>query len=103
MLQFTPVSWTHVRWLDPTCTYMRFFAVCQMVIFWQISELNTFFLKHIFEMPPSHSFVVGRLTFLGIMVAPSARYENHFINVELMKIINDHDDHFHISGSITVL
>lgn len=73
VLQFTPVSWTHVRWLDPNSTYMRFFAVCQMVIFWQISELNTFFLKHIFEMPPSHPIVVGRLLFLGIMVAPSAR------------------------------
>ncbi|KAK7574264.1 hypothetical protein V9T40_011455 [Parthenolecanium corni] len=73
VLQFTPVSWTHVRWLDPNSTYMRFFAVCQMVIFWQISELNTFFLKHIFEMPPSHPIVVARLLFLGIMVAPSAR------------------------------
>lgn len=79
VLQFTPVSWTHVRWLDPTCTYMRFFAVCQMVIFWQISELNTFFLKHIFEMPPSHPLVVGRLGFLGIMVAPSARQYYSFV------------------------
>lgn len=79
VMQFTPVSWTHVRWLDPTCTYMRFFAVCQMVIFWQISELNTFFLKHIFEMPPSHPLVVGRLLFLGIMVAPSARQYYSFV------------------------
>ncbi|XP_063245103.1 phosphatidylserine synthase isoform X2 [Bacillus rossius redtenbacheri] len=73
VLQFTPGSWTHVRWLDPTCTYMRFFALCQMVVFWQVSELNTFFLKHIFEMPPSHPIVVLRLVLIGVIVAPSVR------------------------------
>lgn len=79
MMQFTPQSWTHVRWLDPTCTHMRFIGVCQMVLFWQLSELNTFFLKHIFEMPPSHPIVIIRLTFLGIMVAPSARQYYSFV------------------------
>lgn len=73
VLQFTPESWTHVRWLDPYCTYMRFFAICQLVIFWQVCELNTFFLKHIFEMPPTHPLVVTRLIFVGIIVAPSVR------------------------------
>uniref|UniRef100_T1JP00 Phosphatidylserine synthase n=1 Tax=Strigamia maritima TaxID=126957 RepID=T1JP00_STRMM len=29
VMQFTPSSWTHVRWLDPNSTYMRFFAVCE--------------------------------------------------------------------------
>nr|XP_018904478.1 PREDICTED: phosphatidylserine synthase 1-like [Bemisia tabaci] len=79
MLQFTPGSWTHVRWLDPNCTYMRFFALCQMVVFWQLSELNTFFLKHIFEMPPSHPIVGTRLIFLCFMVAPSARQYYTFV------------------------
>ncbi|XP_071453597.1 phosphatidylserine synthase-like [Hetaerina americana] len=73
VLQFTPESWTQVRWLDPASTYMRFFAVTQMVVFWQVSELNTFFLKHVFEMPPSHPLVVGRLIFIGTVVAPSVR------------------------------
>ncbi|XP_077288903.1 phosphatidylserine synthase 1 homolog l(3)77CDf isoform X2 [Arctopsyche grandis] len=73
MLQFTPLSWAPVRWLDPTCTYMRFLALCQLVVFWQLSELNTFFLKHIFEMPPSHPLVVGRLCLIGVIVAPSVR------------------------------
>lgn len=74
MLQFTPLSWAPVRWLDPTCTYMRFLALCQLVVFWQLSELNTFFLKHIFEMPPSHPLVVGRLCLIGVIVAPSVRF-----------------------------
>ena len=73
VLQFTPSSWTPVRWLDPNCTYMRFVAICQLVLFWQVSELNTFFLKHIFEMPPSHPIVVARLFLVGIIVAPSVR------------------------------
>lgn len=29
-------SWTHVRWLDPNCTYMRFIAVSEVVVFWQV-------------------------------------------------------------------
>ncbi|CAK1549854.1 unnamed protein product [Leptosia nina] len=73
ILQFTPVQWTPVRWLDPNCTYMRFFALSQLVVFWQISELNTFFLKHIFEMPPSHPLVIARLVLIGVIVAPSVR------------------------------
>ncbi|XP_037038835.1 phosphatidylserine synthase 1 [Bradysia coprophila] len=73
VLQFTPGSFAHVRWLDPKSTYMRFLAVCQLVIFWQVTELNTFFLKHIFEMPPSHPIVIVRLVFMGLFVAPSVR------------------------------
>ncbi|XP_011204719.2 phosphatidylserine synthase isoform X1 [Bactrocera dorsalis] len=73
VLQFTPESFTSIRWLDPKSTAMRFAAVCQLVIFWQVTELNTFFLKHIFEMPPDHYLVVGRLVFIGLVVAPSVR------------------------------
>lgn len=62
-----------------------------MVIFWQITELNTFFLKHIFEMPPSHPVVAIRLTFIGLIVAPSVRWVNsqfRFFNAncELMRL-----------------
>ncbi len=52
---------------------MRIFAVYQLVIFWQVSELNTFFLKHIFEMPPSHPIVAIRLVLIGLFVSPSVR------------------------------
>ncbi|XP_058801027.1 phosphatidylserine synthase isoform X2 [Phymastichus coffea] len=73
VLQFTPESWTSVRWLDPHCTHMRLIALVQLVIFWQVSELNTFFLKHVYEFPPSHPFVVCRLVLVGVIVAPSVR------------------------------
>ena len=62
-----------MRWLDPSCTYIRFFVVTELVIFWQITELNTFFLKHIFEIPPQHFLSVGRLGIIGLVVAPSLR------------------------------
>uniref|UniRef100_A0A1B6C6S3 Phosphatidylserine synthase n=1 Tax=Clastoptera arizonana TaxID=38151 RepID=A0A1B6C6S3_9HEMI len=81
VLQFTPGSWTHVRWMDPsTSTHKRFFAICLLVIFWQVCELNTFFLKHIFEMPPAHPLVIYRLLFIGIVVAPSVRQYYSFIS-----------------------
>lgn len=73
VLQFTPESWTSVRWLDPKCSYMRIIALVQLVIFWQTSELNTFFLKHVFELPSNHPFVIGRLILIGSFVAPSVR------------------------------
>lgn len=79
MLQFTPESFTSVRWLDPKCSYMRIVALCQLVIFWQTTELNTFFLKHIFEMPASHPFVIGRLILVGVIVAPSVRQYYSYI------------------------
>lgn len=60
--------------LDPHSSYMRFLAVAQLVVFWQITELNTFFLKHIFELPPSHMLNLWRLIVVGLIVAPSLRY-----------------------------
>lgn len=73
VLQFTPASWMTVRWMDPTCTWSRVIAVTELVIFWQVTELNTFFLKHIFEAPPGHPLNVARMALIGLIVAPSIR------------------------------
>lgn len=73
ILQFTPESWTPIHWFGPSCTYVRYLAVAQLVISWQLTELNTFFLKHIFEMPPAHPINLGRIALLGFIVAPSVR------------------------------
>ncbi|KAK2713718.1 phosphatidylserine synthase-like [Artemia franciscana] len=85
VLQFTPESWTYVRWLDPKCTYMRFLAICQLTFFFQISELNTFFLKHIFELPPGHPLNVIRLGLIGLFVAPSMRQYYSYVTDTLCK------------------
>lgn len=73
VLQFTPASWTTVRWLDPNSSNMRIIAVTELVLFWQVTELNTFFLKHIFELPPGHWLNICRITLIGAIVAPSLR------------------------------
>ncbi|KAI7686379.1 hypothetical protein SSS_09905 [Sarcoptes scabiei] len=73
ILQFSPESWTPIHWFDPNCTYIRFVSVTQLVIFWQLTELNTFFLKHIFETPPAHPLNMWRLGLITLIVAPSVR------------------------------
>ncbi|XP_023323852.1 phosphatidylserine synthase 1 [Eurytemora carolleeae] len=73
MLQFTPESWTHVRWLDPNSSYMRLIAIIQFILIWQVVELNTFFIKHIFPMPTEHPICVARILLNGLISAPAIR------------------------------
>ncbi|XP_060567207.1 phosphatidylserine synthase 1-like isoform X2 [Ruditapes philippinarum] len=73
VLQFTPATWTHVRWLDPNSGYMRFVAVTILIVVWQLAELNTFFLKHIFEIPPPHALNWIRLALISSVSAPTIR------------------------------
>ncbi len=40
VLQFTPVSWTHVRWLDPHSSTMRIIGVSIIVFVWLVSSLD---------------------------------------------------------------
>ena len=37
LMQFTPESWTHTRWLDPASSYMRLIAVSLFMCIWQVS------------------------------------------------------------------
>jgi len=73
LLQWTPQSWTHERWLDPQSSYMRFIGVTQLMLMWQVVELNTFFIKHIFPMPAEHPICVFRILLTGTMGAPAVR------------------------------
>ncbi|XP_072042246.1 phosphatidylserine synthase 1-like [Amphiura filiformis] len=73
VLQFTPASWTHVRWLDPSSSYMRVIAVYILIVFTQIAELNTFFIKHIFLFSPDHPLGVIRICLIVSMSAPTLR------------------------------
>ena len=73
LLQFTPESLAPTRWLDPGCSWMRFVAIFQLVLIFQVVELNTFFVKHIFPMPAEHPICVFRILINGLMGAPAAR------------------------------
>ncbi|XP_076349930.1 phosphatidylserine synthase-like isoform X2 [Tachypleus tridentatus] len=46
---------------------------CSAVYPCKVTELNTFFLKHIFEIPPGHALSVGRICLIGMVVAPTLR------------------------------
>ncbi|XP_077989838.1 phosphatidylserine synthase 1-like [Glandiceps talaboti] len=73
VLQFTPASWIHVKWLDPNSSFMRVVAVYILLVMWQVTELNTFFLKHIFLIPTGHLLNIIRILLIAIIVAPSVR------------------------------
>jgi phosphatidylserine synthase 2 len=53
--QFTPYSWTSYRW-GYTESFTRFCFVVATVIFWELQELNSFYLKTILWVPPNHVF-----------------------------------------------
>ena len=73
ILQFTPQTWSSNRWLDPNSTYMRILAIFMLILIFQITELNTFLLKHIFDFPTDHYFTSGRLLLIMLIGAPSVR------------------------------
>ena len=66
-------SWSHTRWLDPSCSWMRLVSVSLFMVVWQVVELNTFFVKHIFPMPTEHPICVARILLMGLMAAPATR------------------------------
>ena len=74
LLQFTPESWSRTSWLDPSSSYSRVIAISQLMLIWQIVELNTFFVKHIFPMPTEHPICVTRILLTGLMAAPATRW-----------------------------
>uniref|UniRef100_A0A8C9QYJ0 Phosphatidylserine synthase n=1 Tax=Scleropages formosus TaxID=113540 RepID=A0A8C9QYJ0_SCLFO len=73
VLQFTPASWTYVRWFDPKSSFQRIAGIYLFMIVWQLTELNRFFLKHIFVFQASHALSWGRILFIGIITAPTVR------------------------------
>ena len=79
ILQFTPASWTRVNWTDSNSTYKRLLAVYFLGVVWQLIELNTFFLKHIFRIPNPHPLNIYRLLLISLISAPTIRQYYIFI------------------------
>ncbi|CAL8371939.1 unnamed protein product [Boreogadus saida] len=73
VLQFTPASWTYVRWFDPNSSFQRLAGIYLFMILWQLTELNTFFLKHIFIFQVSHPLSLGRIFIMASITAPTVR------------------------------
>jgi len=72
VLQFTPESWTKVEWFN-IFPIRRCLAIYAFIMIWLVSELNTFFLKHVFAIDTSHPVVFWRIILIGLVSAPSIR------------------------------
>ncbi|VDN52610.1 unnamed protein product [Dracunculus medinensis] len=72
VLQFTPESWIKVDWYK-NCAIRRTLTIYSFVMIWLVSELNTFFLKHIFAVDTSHPLVSFRLALISFISAPTIR------------------------------
>lgn len=73
VLQFTPQEWSKTHWMSYSSPYMRTLAIFVLILLFQISELNTFLLKHILYVPTSHYLVSLRLALMCLIAAPSLR------------------------------
>lgn len=73
ILQFTPENWSRIRWLDRSSTSMRILAIFLLIMLFQITDLNTFLLKHVFKIPTSHYLVAIRMLLISLIGAPSVR------------------------------
>ncbi|VBB34604.1 unnamed protein product, partial [Acanthocheilonema viteae] len=61
-----------VDWYN-NCALRRTLAIYGFVLIWLITELNTFFLKHIFAVDTSHPLVFSRIFLLAFISAPTIR------------------------------
>ena len=69
-LQFTPSSWTAVRW-ESTRTITRFLVVNIVVLSLNLAELNAFLLKALLWIPPPNPLNFFRLV-IWALLGPSA-------------------------------
>ncbi|EYB94753.1 hypothetical protein Y032_0167g108 [Ancylostoma ceylanicum] len=72
VMQFLPESWTELHWFNSNA-FKRTMAVYLFVLIWLLTELNTFFLKHVFAVDTKHSFVFWRIILIALISAPSIR------------------------------
>uniref|UniRef100_A0A3P9NN52 Phosphatidylserine synthase n=1 Tax=Poecilia reticulata TaxID=8081 RepID=A0A3P9NN52_POERE len=87
VLQFTPASWTFVRWFDPNSSFQRLAGIYLFMILWQLTELNAFFLKHIFVFPVSHPFSWCRIVLIAVITAPTVRqYYAYLTDTQCMRV-----------------
>ncbi|CAD5230323.1 unnamed protein product [Bursaphelenchus okinawaensis] len=72
VMQFTPESWIRVDWFN-SFALRRCISIYAFIMIWLLSELNTFFLKHVFAVDTTHPVVFWRLILIALISAPSIR------------------------------
>ncbi|PIC16295.1 hypothetical protein B9Z55_022949 [Caenorhabditis nigoni] len=73
VMQFTPENMDDFDWGSFTQTIKRTMAVYVFVLIWLLTELNTFFMKHVFSVDTKHPVVFWRLILIAFISAPSIR------------------------------
>ncbi|PAV55974.1 hypothetical protein WR25_25442 [Diploscapter pachys] len=73
VMQLTPESWAKTDWFNVSNVFKRTISIFLFVLIWIISELNTFFMKHVFSVDTRHPVVFWRLILIAWISAPSIR------------------------------
>ncbi|KII63855.1 Phosphatidylserine synthase 1 [Thelohanellus kitauei] len=73
VLQFSPEHLDPSNWFSTDSVFLRIFQLTLFSTFFHISELNTFFLKHIFELNTKHWMVILRCNYSIALAFPAVR------------------------------
>jgi phosphatidylserine synthase 2 len=71
-VQFTPMEWTTYNW-DMNSSAKRFAQVLFLVLCMNITDVNSFFLKFLFWIPPPHPLNTARLIIWLFTAIPATR------------------------------
>ncbi|CAK9303142.1 unnamed protein product [Gordionus sp. m RMFG-2023] len=70
--QFSPYSWIRFDW-RPTANLTRWIATLAIICIFQMAELNTFYLKYVLWLKPTHYLNPARLMFFLLAGAVATR------------------------------
>ena len=85
-LQFTPYYWTEFHW-NPFLSFQRYVSMTAVVWLFLVAEINSFYLKSLFWVPPAHWLNILRLFILSFASASSlAEYYMFTTDVNCVKI-----------------
>lgn len=77
--QFSPYMWMDFDW-RPTLNFKRWIMMLNTIVFFSIAELNTFYLKFVLWLPPSHYINLLRLILFLFMGAVAMREQYQYID-----------------------
>ncbi|KAK6038116.1 phosphatidyl serine synthase [Cooperia oncophora] len=78
VMQFTPESWTELDWFNSTALRRTMAVYVSADLAGLLTELNTFFLKHVFAVDTKHAVVFWRIILIALISAPSIRLALQF-------------------------
>ena len=67
---------TNFDLFDHSAIYSRILSITLFNVFWQLTEVNFFFIINIFDIPPGHFIMIARMGLLVLIIAPTIK---HFI------------------------